>query len=100
MRIANSVAVDYVWSKDWFFVFKETEETQNFAYLKVEMDVGDNVEDEWMVACVLMEVSKQIHSVAVSLRLCTQARFKSRTRTAISSSSKQRSCSPIGWIRK
>ena len=65
MRIANSVSVDYVWNKDWFFVYKETEETPNYAYLKVEMDVGDSVEDEWMVARILLEVSNQIDDVAV-----------------------------------
>lgn len=39
-----------MWSKDWFFVYTETEETSKCSYLKAEMDVGDNVDDEWMVA--------------------------------------------------
>ena len=100
MRITKSVSSDYMWSKDWFFVYTETEETSKCTYLKAEMDVGDNVDDEWMVACILMEVSKQIGNVAVILSLSTNVRSKCRTRTAIFSSSRRHNYFPTGWIPK
>ena len=100
MKIAKSVSVNTIWNKDWFFVYKETEETQRYSFLKVEMDVGDSVEDEWMVACILMEVSSQIDDVAVILWVQTHARSNCRMRTGIFFSSRRRSRSPTGWIQK
>lgn len=68
MEMIDSLSHSYLWNKDWFFLFRADDKSREgieYSYLKADMDVSDSVEDEWVVAYLIREISKRYDNLAV-----------------------------------
>lgn len=70
MEVASELVKDYLWYKDWFYLYTKTESTREgleYSFLQASMDVGDCIDDEWTVSYILLELSKRFPNLVVYL---------------------------------
>ena len=72
MREAIQIAKGYLWYQDAFFLVTDSflstsplTEGKRMYYLRGDMDVGDSIEDEWVIAYIAFELSKKHSNLIV-----------------------------------
>ena len=93
MNEANEYTSNYFWYQDAFYLvtesFKSTmplTEGKLMYYLRGDIDVGDSIEDEWVIALIAYELSKKHHNLIVCIFSCVNHRSNCSMRTVISCS--------------
>lgn len=93
MKEANEIASDYFWYQDAFYLvtesFKSTmplTEGKLMYYLRGDIDVGDSIEDEWVIALIVYELSKRHHDLIVCTSSYVNRRFNCSMRMVTSCS--------------
>ena len=93
MKEANEIASDYFWYQDAFYLvtesFKSTmplTEGKLMYYLRGDIDVGDSIEDEWVIALIVYELSKRHHDLIVRTSSYVNRRFNCSMRMVTSCS--------------
>lgn len=74
MKEAIQISKDYLWYQDAFYLVTDSflstvplTEGKRMYYLRGDMDVGDSIEDEWVIAYIAFELSKMHSNLIVQL---------------------------------
>lgn len=67
LTFASSIYSDFIWQEESFNLFIARSEELGSLILEGSVSFGDNVEDEWFVVYILMEISKKFLDVMIQL---------------------------------